>query len=185
MARITLLTGGVRSGKSAYALEMARKHRGKRYFVATAVAIDDEMARRIGKHKADRGSDFALVEEPLELAAALATLAAPGIAVVDCLTVWLGNLYHTFNTDPVQIAKSIDAFIAGAKTCACDLILVTNEVGWGIVPDSAMARDFRDRAGRLNSEIAALAQEVLLFCCGIPVQIKGDDRDTEKNLGSS
>lgn len=173
MNRITLITGGGRSGKSTHALSLARGYREKKAFIATAEAFDDEMRERIGKHRQERGDAFVTVEEPLDPARALKSL--PGdiaVAVVDCLTVWLGNLMHHRGARDERYPE-MDSLMDILSNPPCDLILVTNEVGMGIVPHNDMARRFRDLAGRVNQEAAALADDVVLMVCGIPVRVKG------------
>ena len=175
MHAITLITGGARSGKSAFALELARKRYSQRAFIATATAFDEEMKQRILCHQKERGNTFHTIEEPIGLPRAISACAGRAeVAVVDCLTVWLGNLYHHCDEKESSIGEHVDAFLAGLDTAPCDLILVTNEVGWGIVPDNRLARAFRDRAGHLNREIAQKAQQVYLMCCGIPLALKGE-----------
>jgi adenosylcobinamide kinase / adenosylcobinamide-phosphate guanylyltransferase len=175
MHTITLITGGARSGKSAFALELARKRYSQKAFIATALAFDREMKERIRNHQKERGDAFRTVEEPLHLAEALMNLPRDiEAALVDCLTVWLGNLYHHCHENERTVREQVDAFLAALDTAPCDLILVTNEVGWGIVPDNPLARAFRDRAGHLNREMARKAQQVYLMCCGIPLALKGE-----------
>jgi adenosylcobinamide kinase/adenosylcobinamide-phosphate guanylyltransferase len=164
---VILVGGGARSGKSRYALERALSIDGRRAFVATAEALDDEMTARIQRHKADRGERFTTIEEPLDLARAIAD---PFDAmVVDCLTLWLSNLmFANKNCD-----REIDALIAAAEAARGTVIFVTNEVGSGIVPtDGALSRDFRDRAGILNQRVAAIAQEVYFMVFGQPLRVK-------------
>jgi adenosylcobinamide kinase/adenosylcobinamide-phosphate guanylyltransferase len=168
---ITLVTGGARSGKSRYALARAQRYE-KKAFIATAEVTDEEMRSRIEKHRAERGDSFATIEVPLALAGALLRIPADcGVAVVDCLTVWLGNLMHRHGT--TESLAEVDAFLAALGECACDLIIVTNELGMGVVPDNAMAREFRDSAGRLNQRMAAVADEVVLLVSGVPLVVKG------------
>jgi adenosylcobinamide kinase / adenosylcobinamide-phosphate guanylyltransferase len=173
MASVVLVTGGARSGKSMFALQNALERPGPRVFIATAVACDDEMRRRIENHRRERTGQFLTVEAPYLLAEAVTTL--PGettVACIDCLTVWLGNLLFRFEAEPFRIEQEIDAFIAVLETAPCDLVIVTNEVGYGIVPENAMARRFRDDAGALNRRVAQIAQKVYLCVCGIPVNVK-------------
>jgi adenosylcobinamide kinase/adenosylcobinamide-phosphate guanylyltransferase len=174
MNRITLITGGGRSGKSTHALALARGYGGRRAFIATAEAFDDEMRERIGKHRHERGDAFITMEEPLDPARALTSL--PGditVAVVDCLTVWLGNLMHHRGGRDERYPE-VDSLMDILSNPPCDIIMVTNEVGMGIVPHNDMARQFRDLAGRVNQEAAALADNVILMVCGIPVTVKGE-----------
>ena len=175
MAEITLVTGGARSGKSAFALERARGKYAHRALVATAVALDEEMRQRILRHQKERGDTFHTLEKPVRLAEAISSSAGKSdVVVVDCLTVWLGNLYHHFNESESSIEDCVDRFLAVLDKPPCDLILVTNEVGWGIVPENRLARVFRDRAGRLNRQVAQKARHVYLLCCGIPLALKGE-----------
>jgi len=171
--KITLITGGARSGKSALAVEMARKY-GHRVFIATAEPFDVEMEDRISRHRAERGDLFTTIEEPLDPAAALARLPeGTQIVVIDCMTVWLGNLMHHMGDD-TEIYPRIKRFLAALKSPLCGIIIVTNEVGLGLIPADPFSRRYRDLAGRLNQEIAKIADEVFLVACGIPVRIKGE-----------
>lgn len=172
MSRVILVTGGGRSGKSRYALERAMTYE-KRVFVATAEPSDDEMRERIARHKQERGDSFVTVEAPIDLAPALEREATKDIdvALVDCLTVWTGNLMHFRHITDTNTPQ-VEALIAFLNQPPCDIILVTNEVGMGIIPENAMSRKFRDIAGRLNQTIAELADEVVLVVSGIPVRIK-------------
>jgi adenosylcobinamide kinase/adenosylcobinamide-phosphate guanylyltransferase len=133
------------------------------------------MKERILRHRRDRGDAFLTVEEPIRLAEAISSTARPGeVAVVDCLTVWLGNLYHHLREDEVMVRARIEGFLKALDQASSDLILVTNEVGWGIVPENPMARSYRDMLGFLNHRIAEKAEHVYLLCCGIPLTLKGD-----------
>jgi adenosylcobinamide kinase/adenosylcobinamide-phosphate guanylyltransferase len=146
----------------------------RRTFVATAVNTDHEMNERISRHRLERGDLFHTIEEPMEPGRVLGSL--PGsteVAVVDCLTVWLGNLYHRFNGSQAQVQTEVDAFLSDLDHVSCDLIFVTNEVGWGIVPEHALSRSFRDTAGYLNRKVAEKSAHVYLLCCGIPMALKG------------
>jgi adenosylcobinamide kinase/adenosylcobinamide-phosphate guanylyltransferase len=175
MSRITLITGGARSGKSSFALSLGLRKRSRRVFIATAVAFDQEMRERIFRHREERGNQFHTIEEPIELSQAISGL--PGdteVAVVDCLTVWLGNLYHHFQNTEEDVRIQVESVIDHLDHPACDLILVTNEVGWGIVPENPLARSFRDMAGYLNRRVAVKAATVYMLCCGIPLTLKGE-----------
>ena len=175
MPGLTLITGGARSGKSSYALSRVTQHHRHPAFVATAQAFDEEMRDRIARHRAQRGDRFKTIEEPLDLAAALTSLPEEvDIAIVDCLTVWLGNLHHRAGGDESGIRAGIDALIDALPGVRCDLVIVTNEVGWGIVPENASARSFRDMAGMLNRRVAELADEVHVCVCGVPLCVKKD-----------
>jgi len=176
MNQTTLVTGGARSGKSRYAVETALKF-NKRIFLATAIAFDEGMRLRIAAHKAERAEKFATIEEPCDLADALLNIPDDtDVVLIDCMTVWIGNLMHRHEEDydTAEQFPAVDAFQTTIKECPFNTIVVTNEVGDGIVPENKMARDFRDIAGRLNQNIAAIADNVVLTICGIPTAIKGE-----------
>lgn len=164
---VILVGGGARSGKSRYALQKALAIEGRRAFVATAEPLDDEMALRIARHKADRGAEFETIEEPLLLAAVILEATFDAM-VVDCLTLWLSNLMFAGKNCDLEM----EALIAAAQTSHGTVIFVTNEVGSGIVPDNALAREFRDRAGALNQRVAAIAAEVYYMAFGQPLRVK-------------
>jgi len=170
MAQITLILGGARSGKSAHGEHLALSSDLEPVYVATAEALDDEMRARIAAHKTRReGQGWRDVEAPLDLAAAIASEAgADRILLVDCLTLWLTNLMVAGRDIPPATAE-LGGMLAGAPG---QIILVSNEVGFGIVPENKMAREFRDHAGRLHQEIAARAEHVLLMVAGLPVVVK-------------
>ncbi|MBI5847571.1 MAG: bifunctional adenosylcobinamide kinase/adenosylcobinamide-phosphate guanylyltransferase [Nitrospirae bacterium] len=168
--RITFVLGGARSGKSSFALNRASELPGQKVYIATAQAFDAEMSDRIAKHKEERGSDWNTVEEPLNLAEVLRTASSThDVVLVDCLTLWLSNLMLA---DKDQ-EKEMQFFISSLITHhASRVFVVSNEVGMGIVPDNELARRFRDMAGRLNQQIAAVADEVYLVAAGISIRIK-------------
>jgi adenosylcobinamide kinase / adenosylcobinamide-phosphate guanylyltransferase len=166
----TLVLGGARSGKSRYAETLIECRAGARLYLATAEPGDAEMAARIRLHRARRGDGWRTIEEPLELVQALKANARPGTAVlVDCLTLWLANL--------MGAGRDVDAASAGLVDCLGTLdgpvVLVSNEVGLGIVPDNADARRFRDHAGRLHEGVASVAGAVVLMVAGQPLHVKG------------
>lgn len=165
--RLILITGGARSGKSTKALALAAPYAQKLY-VATATAGDDEMHDRIERHKAERGADWSTVEEPLDLARAM-RVQPEAVAVVDCLTLWLSNAMQA----NLAIEESLDDFIAAALQRHAPVIVVTNEVGLGIVPAFESGRRFRDLAGLANQRIAAAADTVWLMVCGLGLRVKG------------
>ncbi|MEX2263886.1 MAG: bifunctional adenosylcobinamide kinase/adenosylcobinamide-phosphate guanylyltransferase [Bryobacteraceae bacterium] len=167
---VILIGGGSRSGKSAHALELARARGSRLAFIATAQALDGEMQERIDRHRADRGDAFTTFEEPHSVARVIASQCAGFDAVVvDCLTLWLSNMMLSREHD-VE-AESRDLFEAAIRARAA-VILVTNEVGCGIVPDNELARRFRDLAGSINRQAAEKASEVYWMVFGIPVKIK-------------
>jgi adenosylcobinamide kinase/adenosylcobinamide-phosphate guanylyltransferase len=164
---IVLIGGGSRSGKSRYALDIARGRGNRLGFIATAQPFDDEMRERILLHRQERGEDFTTIEEPIALASVIHRHSSEFDAiVVDCLTLWLSNI-ATSDIEPAT-AKLIEASLASLA----QVILVTNEVGCGIIPDNAMARRFRDDAGRLNQRVAAAASEVYWMVFGCALRVK-------------
>lgn len=173
MSTIYYVTGGARSGKSSFALQLAASYQNK-VFLATAEPFDDEMRHRIGKHQEERGAHFTTIEEPLSLALALERLPdGTDVVLLDCLTVWAGNLMHyAEGKGEGEIDRQIELFLHALRQAPCDIILVSNEVGMGIVPENAMARRFRDRAGMINQNVAAIATEAYLLCSGLPVRLK-------------
>ena len=163
----TLILGGARSGKTSLALRRAEAGPARPVMIATAEALDAEMAERIARHRAERGPDWRTVEAPLALAEALEGLAKDEIAVVDCLTLWLSNLMHA-GRDPEAETLGLIKALAGRE-----VILVSNEVGLGIVPEHPLGRRFRDAAGRMNQALAAAADNALFVVAGLPLVLKG------------
>jgi adenosylcobinamide kinase / adenosylcobinamide-phosphate guanylyltransferase len=172
-AQKTLILGGVRSGKSRYAGELAAAHGRAVTVIATGAARDEEMAARIKAHRASRPAQWSVVEEPLRLAAALRTAAPSGVIVVDCLTLWLSNLLCLEDEDLLrrESASLLDTLPALETDC----ILISNEVGFGIIPASALARRFGDEAGALHQRLAELCDRVILMVAGLPVTLKTAD----------
>jgi adenosylcobinamide kinase/adenosylcobinamide-phosphate guanylyltransferase len=171
--KVTLVTGGSRSGKSAHALAVASAYERKA-FIATAVAGDEEMRERISRHRHDRPASFLTVEEPADLAGAVRSLpAGTQVALIDCLTVWLANLMCAPGAPAGEEFPQVEQFLSLLEGPPCNLIIVTNEVGMGIVPANALARRFRDAAGRLNQQVARRADAVVLLVSGIPLYLKG------------
>jgi adenosylcobinamide kinase/adenosylcobinamide-phosphate guanylyltransferase len=171
MKRITLVTGGSRSGKSKIALNLAAPYENK-IFIATAEATDDEMLARIERHRRERDSSYVTVEEPVDPGMALRSLPEKTeIAVLDCITVWLGNLFYREKIID-GACPEIDGFLDILDSPPCHLILVTNEIGMGVIPADAATRHFRDIAGGLNQQLAERAHEVVLSVSGIPLRIK-------------
>ena len=169
--QIILITGGARSGKSKYAERRAGELGERRLYVATAEAKDQEMAQRIAEHRQRRGNRWVTVEEPVDLAAALAARhGQTDCALVDCLTLWFNNLLIGY--DGKYAENKVEELVTILPRLDFHVVLVTNEVGWGIVPDNALARQFRDLAGRAHQRIAAIADEVVLTVAGIPMIVK-------------
>lgn len=164
-----LVLGGARSGKSGYAQRVVERSGLERVLVATAEAGDSEMAERIARHRADRGGAWRLVEEPLDLSGALAREAGPDRAVlVDCLTLWLSNLVLA-GGDPEGETERLRATLRALPGPA---VLVSNEVGSGLVPDTPLGRAFRDAQGRLNGAMAASCDVVVMLVAGCPLVLK-------------
>ena len=164
---VSLVLGGARSGKTRFALAAAERTAANLVMIATAQALDAEMADRIARHRAERDARWRTVEAPLDLPEALRALHPGECAVVDCLTLWLSNLMHAERDVEAAGSDLVDA-LGGAP----DVILVSNEVGWGVVPDNALARRFRDEAGRLHQRLAARADRVVLVVAGLPLTLK-------------
>jgi len=179
----TLVLGGARSGKSAHAEQLAAATAREAIYIATGSAGDPEMARRIAHHRASRPAHWTTVEEPLALAAALATWRAPHrVVLVDCLTLWLSNLLFADGTEypdvgeialPARFHAERAALLAELARDGGDVILVSNEVGMGIVPYGAVTRAFADEAGRLNQAVAAACDRAVFVAAGLPLVLKG------------
>lgn len=166
---LTLVLGGARSGKSSYAEGLISSLPRPWAYVATAEAFDEEMRQRIAHHQARRGPDWVQHETPLDIAATLAGEAADQPCLVDCLTLWLSNLMHAER----DIARETSTLVEALSKRSAPCIMVSNEVGLGIVPDNALARRFRDEAGWLNQRIAAVADCVVFVAAGLPMTLKG------------
>lgn len=169
---ITLVTGGSRSGKTAYSLERAMRYKN-RIYIATSEPFDDEMKDRISRHRKERGENFQTLEEPINLSEAIARIPeGTEVALIDCMTVWLGNLMHKLEPREYPCGP-IQNFFQTLENPPCDLIVVTNEVGSGIIPHEAMTRTYRDWAGWLNQDVAKRSEHVVLVACGQPLALKG------------
>ncbi|HSF93995.1 MAG TPA: bifunctional adenosylcobinamide kinase/adenosylcobinamide-phosphate guanylyltransferase [Thermohalobaculum sp.] len=167
MARVSLILGGARSGKSARGLALAAEP--PHVFIATAEALDAEMAARIQAHKAERGPDWGLVEAPLDLAGAVRANAADGTTLlIDCLTLWLSNLMHHER----DIEAETEALTRALTAAPGRVVLVSNELGIGLAPINALGRSFRDQQGRLNQRIAAVADHAEFVVAGLPLVLK-------------
>ena len=170
----TLIIGGCRSGKSSHAMTLAERVQGnRRIYVATCVPMDEEMHKRVERHQTERGPDWRTVETPLDIGPCIEEQSAlADVILLDCLTLWISNL--------MGAGKGQDAIVAEAKALGhhldaaqCPVILVSNEVGAGIVPENPMARQFRDTAGLVNQIMARVCNKVIWTVAGIPVSIKG------------
>jgi adenosylcobinamide kinase/adenosylcobinamide-phosphate guanylyltransferase len=172
-----LIIGGARSGKSSFAIARARASRKRIVFIATAAPSDEEMRERIDKHRSERPASWQTIEAEVDLGPALLGNAKPDtLLVVDCLTIWLANALfdsnQDFATDENSFGLRREKLLQAVSTLGCDAIFVSNEVGWGLVPENAAARRFRDEQGRLNQEVAALCERVTLVAAGLPLTLK-------------
>lgn len=182
MGAVTLITGGARAGKTAFALALARRHPGAVVYVATAEARDAEMAARIQRHRAERPPHWATVEAPLSLVAALAHVPPTALVVLDCLTLWVSNLLlarlpAAFSPQEGEAAAAaalgaVDDLLTWQLRAGNDLLVVSNEVGLGIVPADPLSRLYRDVLGRANQRVAAAATRVYLVVAGLALELR-------------
>ena len=169
---VILVGGGARSGKSSFAQRLCEERAQSGVFIATGEARDDEMRDRIRRHREDRGEFWRTVEEPLNLVAVLQREGrADQVVLVDCLTLWLSNVLLHPERDAQREIDDLASLLG--EWHGPDTVLITNEVGCGIVPENALAREFRDLAGRLGQAVARTADEVWWLAFGVPLQIKG------------
>lgn len=179
MAKIILVTGGCRSGKSRFAQQIAEEIGVRRLYVATAPVLDEEMAQRVARHREMRSErNWDTREETLDVATCLNEADAYDVALCDCLTLWVNNLLYKASQEGVgldedDVARQTQALVVAAQQTSAAVIFVTNEVGAGIVPADELSRRFRDLAGRCNQVVAAAADSVFLTVCGVPVRVKG------------
>lgn len=166
-AGLTLVLGGARSGKSAYAERLVQSFGRPKIYIATAQAFDDEMRARIDAHRIARGQGWETHEAPLELAACLLSCPSDASVLVDCMTLWLSNQMLAEN-DPEQALEAV------LPALRAPMVLVSNELGLGIVPETRLGRDFRDAHGRMNQKLAAQADRVIFVAAGLPLALKGD-----------
>lgn len=166
---LTLVLGGVSSGKSEYAERLIFADGRPRTYIATSVPFDDGSKAKIAAHRVQRGPDWLTIEEPLNPSAVLTRATAGHVILLDCTSVWIGNLMH----DRADMDVAFETFLTAAKTCAAPLVIVGNEVGLGGVSPNMMARDFADLQGQLNQSIAALADQVIFVAAGLPLTMKG------------
>jgi adenosylcobinamide kinase/adenosylcobinamide-phosphate guanylyltransferase len=177
--KIIFILGGAKSGKSSYAIERARNLKQKVAFIATCISADREMKKRIRRHKTSRPQDWKVVEEGKEIGGILVKLKDKYETIlIDCLGLWISNLLAE-NLKDKQIEDKIKDFAGVISRFKANIILVSNEVGMGIVPNNLLARRFRDLVGLTNQMMAKIADEVIFMQSGIPVIIKGDRDDAE------
>lgn len=168
---VTLVGGGVRCGKSAFAVARAHALGARRGFIATAQAFDNEMADRIANHKAERAGQFTTIEAPIHVAQAVRNLQGMDVVVIDCLTLWLSNLLMADLAD-ADIYAELDGLVAAIGSGRSHMVLVTNEVGLGVVPPTPLGRRFRDLAGRVHQRCAAVADEIYFGALGCMLRLR-------------
>ena len=167
---LTFVLGGAASGKSLVAEQISVSTEKSRVYLATSQVLDDEMRLKVRRHLAQRGSDWTTIEAPFDLPSELARLNSDQVCLVDCATMWLTN--HLFaETD---LGSKQAELLAGLQDCVAQIVIVSNEVGHGIVPENALSRRFREAQGRLNIALAAQAERVVQVIAGIPCVLKGD-----------
>jgi adenosylcobinamide kinase/adenosylcobinamide-phosphate guanylyltransferase len=170
---VTLVLGGVRSGKSRFAQELASRT-DRVTFIATAEHRDDEeMRRKIARHQSERPRGWATVEEPLDIAGAVQSATNCDLVLVDCLTLFAGKLIEVYGNNADGAASKVDAMCAALASSPCPVVLVSNEVGSGVVPAFEMGRRYRDLLGEINQRVAAVADRVILMVAGLPLVLKG------------
>ena len=173
MSKVILVTGGARSGKSRFAEKLAESYAATRGYLATGQAGDAEMAERIARHRGRRGGEWETVEEPLELSRTIARVdGVYTVLLVDCVTLWLSNLLFHCEGGAAEALQRVVSFTESFAALETPLIIVTNEVGMGIVPEHPLSRSFRDLAGEANELIAAGADEVYVTISGLPLKLK-------------
>jgi adenosylcobinamide kinase/adenosylcobinamide-phosphate guanylyltransferase len=169
---LVFIVGGARSGKSAHALTLASSVDGlRKLYIATAQALDSEMAERIDAHRLDRGDGWETIEEPLAVAGKVAAAGTGSVVVIDCLTLWLSNLLQS-GMDDVEIKKAVVSLATACAASPSAVIAVSNEVGLGLVPENKLARRFRDLSGSMNQKMATSAREAWFVASGIPLRLK-------------
>jgi adenosylcobinamide kinase/adenosylcobinamide-phosphate guanylyltransferase len=172
--KIVFVTGGVRSGKSRFALGYANKNFSKKLFLATCEVLDEEMARRVEDHKKMRGPEWLTVEEPIEVVDKIKEYGDEvEVILVDCITLWLSNLLMKLESDS-KIMGEMDRLLEAMKKSPSSFIIVSNEVGMGIVPIDPLGRRFRDLSGMANQKMAELAESVIFIVSGIALFLKGE-----------
>lgn len=178
MTNISLVLGGCKSGKSAFALEQANKKKTNKYFIATSIPLDKEMKQRIQKHKKQRDKTWTCIEEPINIYDTINKCALKAdVIIIDCLTIWVSNLLLLFcknqrKKETFEIKEEVKLLKKALKKTKCPVYLVSNEVGYGVVPDNKLGRNFRDLVGFVNQSIAKTADKVFITIAGINKQIK-------------
>jgi len=171
--KITLVLGATRSGKSSYARHIVEEGCDRPVYLATAEGLDGEMRERIARHRAERGPKWACIEEPLDIAQVIRNISSKIDGVLlDCITLWLSNVL--IKEGWKNFAKRRKDLLSALQCMSCDIVIVSNEVGMGLVPDNQLGREFRDYAGWLNQDIAKIADNVVFVMAGIPLLLKGE-----------
>ncbi|GAA6209594.1 bifunctional adenosylcobinamide kinase/adenosylcobinamide-phosphate guanylyltransferase [Cognatishimia sp. WU-CL00825] len=169
LAKISLILGGASSGKSAFAEQMVKETGSPKVYLATAQAYDPEMQAKIAAHLVMRGENWATIEEPLALKSTLESLSENHVVLLDCATMWLSN--HLLAASDIE--REVTELLSSLDKCKARVVIVSNEVGMGIVPDNALARQFRDEQGKLNQKLAQSADLVAFVIAGLPQVLKG------------
>jgi adenosylcobinamide kinase / adenosylcobinamide-phosphate guanylyltransferase len=170
---VTLVLGGVRSGKSRYALQLAAGAQSVTFLATAEYRNDEEMRLKIDRHRAERPQHWITIEEPLNLASAIASMGNFDLLLVDCLTLYAGKLLEVHGEDLPAISANIDSFCATIEAAPYPIILVSNEVGSGVVPAFELGRRYRDLLGEINQRVAEIANQVVLMVAGLPLALKG------------
>ena len=173
--KVIFITGGCRSGKSRYALDYANRHFSKKLYLATCEVLDQEMAQRVENHKKMRGPEWQTVEEPLEVVEKVRRYGDEAeVVLLDCITLWLSNLLLKWDDDS-KVTGEVDRLIETLKKSQASFLIVSNEVGMGIVPADPLSRRFRDLSGTANQRIAKVADTLILMVSGLPIFLKGKE----------
>jgi adenosylcobinamide kinase/adenosylcobinamide-phosphate guanylyltransferase len=173
--KVIFITGGCRSGKSRYALDYVNRHFSKKLYLATCEVLDQEMAQRVENHKKMRGPEWQTVEEPLEVVEKVRRYGDEAeVVLLDCITLWLSNLLLKWDDDS-KVTGEVDRLIETLKKSQASFLIVSNEVGMGIVPADPLSRRFRDLSGTANQRIAEVADTLILMVSGLPIFLKGKE----------
>ncbi len=178
MARLVFITGGCRSGKSGYALSFSEKLAGPKFYIATCNPCDEEMKARVKRHKNERDSVvWKTIEEPIDIFSAMKKVKSGGVALIDCVTLWVANMMNDLrdkNNEDIEneILSSVRRFLSELEKTDATVVIVSNEVGMGIAPANDVARLFRDTAGRVNQAFASSADDVYFMASGLPMILK-------------
>jgi adenosylcobinamide kinase / adenosylcobinamide-phosphate guanylyltransferase len=170
---LTLVLGGVRSGKSRYALQLASRMQRVTFLATAELREDEEMQRKIQRHRAERPQHWTTIEESLNLAAAIDSVSNCDLLLIDCLTLFAGKLLEVHSENLPAIAAAVDAVCDSLSASACPVVLVSNEVGSGVVPSFELGRRYRDLLGEINQRVASIADHVVLMVAGLPLTLKG------------